>query len=219
MQPIRAVVFDWDGTLVDSFAATRHASMAVFRHFGVRMDEARYQATYQPDWHATYREVGIPESRWGEANAIWQTCYRERLAEVRLFPGVREVLADLAAAGIRLGVVTSAERARLLAEIERFRLQNSFGALVAFEDAGRQKPHPDGLRRALGELGVPADRALHVGDRPEDVQMGKRAGARTAGIPSAYGRRSLLIDAKPDLMMSEARLVGDALSVPRTARP
>ncbi len=216
MQEIRAVVFDWDGTLVDSFAATRHASMAVFRHFGVRMDEERYRATYQPDWHATYREVGIPEDRWEQANDVWQHHYREQIAQVHLFRGVREALADLAAAGIRLGVVTSADRARLLADIERFRLKGRFGALVAFEDARRQKPHPDGLVRALEGLGVPAARTLHVGDRPEDVLMGKRAGTRTAGVPSAYGPRSLLVDAGPDLMVNGAGLVAAALSVPRT---
>ena len=218
MRPMQAAVFDWDGTLVDSFAATRHASMAVFRHFGISMDEERYRETYQPDWHATYRALGVPESRWEEANRVWQAHYRERISRVHLFPGVREVLADLAAAGIGLGVVTSADRPRLMRDLERFRLEERFEALVAFEDAGRQKPQPDGLLRALGTLRIPAEATVYVGDRPEDILMGKRAGTRTFAIPSEYGPRSLLLSAAPDRLLEEIRELPVAVSAPSGKR-
>ncbi len=218
MQAIRAVIFDWDGTLADTFEATRHASISVFRHFGVRMDERRYRATYQPDWHATYRDVGIPEDRWGEANGVWQRRYRERVERVGLFPGVMDLLRTLEAAGLGLGVVSAADRERLGNDLRRFGLQGRFGAVVAFEDATWKKPHPDGLLRALRELGRRPEEAAYVGDRPEDVLMGRRAGTRTIAVPSAYGRETLLREARPDRLVASVSDVPAALNVPSAPR-
>ncbi len=213
MPPVSAVLFDWDGTLADSFATTRRASLTVFRHFGLDLDDARYRATYRPDWHETYRQLGIPEARWDEAGVIWTAAYRERAAAVTLYPGVAEMLARLSAAGIRLGVVTSADRRRFLADLERLDLGGAFEVLIAFEDVRRKKPHPEAARVALERLQLPAARALVVGDRPEDVEMGKRAGTRTAAVPSAYGDEAMLREAAPDVLLSTIAGLPRALGV------
>lgn len=205
MRPVSAVLFDWDGTLANSFATTRHASLSVFRHFGIHLDEARYQATYRPDWHETYRQLGIPESRWDEAGAIWREKYRERRHAVRLFPDVCETLDVLSGRGLRLGVVTSADRQRFLEDLGRLGLADRFRTLVAFEDAARKKPHPEGLLLALAGLGVSAPDALYVGDRPEDVEMGKRAGTFTAAVASNFSSERMLRSAEPDLLLPALR--------------
>ena len=86
------------------------------------------------------------------------------------------------------------------------------------EDAGRQKPQPDGLLRALDLLETPADRTVYVGDRPEDVLMGKRAGTHTFAVPSAYGSEALLREAGPDLLLEDIRNIPEAISVSTRAR-
>lgn len=205
MRPVSAVLFDWDGTLANSFAATRYASLSVFRHFGIRMDEARYQATYRPDWHETYRQLGIPESRWEEAGAIWREKYLERSHAVDLLPGVSETLDTLSGRGVRLGVVTSADRQRFFEDLGRLGLADRFETLVAFEDARHKKPHPESLLLALAGLGVEARNAIYVGDRPEDVAMGKRAGTLTAAIVSNFSNEPMLRSAGPDVLLPAFR--------------
>ncbi|MDE2710502.1 MAG: HAD-IA family hydrolase [Acidobacteriota bacterium] len=201
MPTVSAVLFDWDGTLVESFATTRYASLSVFEHFGIRMDEARYQATYRPDWHETYRQLGIPEARWDEAGAIWSEKYLERSHLVDLLPHVSETLDALAGRSLRLGVVTSADRERFHADLDRLGLADRFGALVAFEDTRNKKPHPEGLLLALSRLGVEPRNALYVGDRPEDVAMGKSAGTLTAAIVSHFSNEAMLRSARPDVLL------------------
>ena len=199
------MLFDWDGTLANSFVTTRYASLSVFRHFGIRMDEARYQATYRPDWHETYRQLGIPESRWDEAGTVWREKYLERSHAVDLFPDVSGTLDILSGRGLRLGVVTSADRQRFFEDLDRLGLADRFEALVAFEDARQKKPHPEGLRLALAGLGVDARDALYVGDRPEDVAMGKRAGTLTAAIASNFSSEGMLRSARPDVLLPALR--------------
>ena len=201
MPTVSAVLFDWDGTLVDSFATTRYASLSVFEHFGIRMDEARYQATYRPDWHETYRQLGIPEDRWDEAGAIWSRKYLERRSAVKLLPGALGALRALSDRELRLGVVTSADRQRFHEDLDRLGLADRFGALVAFEDTQNKKPHPEGLLLALSRLGVDPRNALYVGDRPEDVAMGKSAGTRTAAIVSDFSHGAMLRSATPDVLL------------------
>ena len=212
MRPVSAVLFDWDGTLADSFTATRYASLSVFRHFGIRMDEARYRATYQPNWHETYRQLGIPESRWDEAGMIWREKYTERSHTVTLFPDVVEALDALSGRGLRLGVVTSADRERFFEDRDRLGLADRFEASVAFEDAEQKKPHPESLRLALAALGASARDALYVGDRPEDVAMGKRAGTLTAAIASNFSNEAMLRSAAPDLLLPALRDLPGALA-------
>ncbi len=215
MPAVSAVLFDWDGTLADSFATTRYASLSVFGHFGIPMDEARYQATYRPDWHETYRQLGIPEARWDEAGTIWREKYIERSHAVSLFPDVLGTLNALADRNLRLGVVTSADRRRFLEDLDRLALADRFEALVAFEDTRNKKPHPEALLLALSRLGVRSRDALYVGDRPEDIAMGKRAGALTAAVVSSFSNEEMLRSAAPDILLPA---IGDLPgALPRTA--
>lgn len=200
------VVFDWDGTLLDSFEATRAASLSVFRHFGIVLDDEEYRRTYSPDWHRTYRELGIPEARWGEAGEIWNAEFRARSAGNRLLPGAESALDALAAAGRRFGVVTTAERGRLDEDLDRLGLRRRFAVTVAFEDCRRRKPHPEGLLTALSALAAAPEETLFVGDRPEDVAMGRGAGTRTAASPSRFSSAAMLREARPDLLLAR---IGD----------
>ena len=205
----RVILFDWDGTLFDSFEATRGASLAVFRHFGIALDDARYHETYRPDWHETYRLLGIPEDRWDEAGGIWHAEYNARAARTGLLPGAIETLDALGATGARTGIVTSASRERLDADLDRAGLGERFDVTVAFEEAKRKKPHPEGLFLAIGRLGADPGTVLYVGDRPEDLVMGQRAGVRTAGVASPFSSEALLAEAGPDLMLGR---IGDLAS-------
>ncbi len=202
MEPILAILFDWDGTLLDSFAAGFRASMAVFRHFEIPVDRERFLNTYSPNWYDSYRQLGLPEARWNEADQIWLDNYgRER---PKLYPFAERTVETLGRNGYTLGVVTSGTRERVTKELERHGLAESFSTVVCFEDTQPKKPDPEPLRVALEQLNRRPEEAAYVGDRPEDILMGKKTGSYSIGVVSLFGNRRVLEEASPDLILPDA---------------
>src|ERR1700742_3749081 len=111
----RAVVFDWDGTLMDNAEPTFRCYVRTFADFGIAYDRAAYEETYSPNWYHTFRCVGIPEERWPEADAKWLTYFAEE--STLLLPGAHEALELLGAHGIARGIVTSGGRERVGREL------------------------------------------------------------------------------------------------------
>ncbi|HTO77259.1 MAG TPA: HAD family hydrolase [Thermoanaerobaculia bacterium] len=198
---LSAVLFDWDGTLVDSAEASFRCYTRLFAGYAIAFDRSVFEATYSPDWHRTYRLVGLPPDRWGEADARWLAHYDEE--ETRLLPGAAEAITRLAEEGLALGIVTSGSRPRVVREVERFGLAPRFAGLVCAEDTVRRKPHPEPLHVGLERLGVAASEAACVGDSPEDVEMARAAGVLSVGVPGGFPNREALRGASPDLWAHE----------------
>ncbi len=204
-----AVLFDWDGTLIDSAEATFAAYARLFQGFGLRFERADFERTYSPDWRRTYAGVGLPGDRWAEADAAFLRLYAE--APPGLLPGAAEAVGRLASAGLALGIVTSGDRQRVTADLARTGLDGCFGALVCGGDVTRKKPHPEGLLHALSELGVEPRDAAYVGDSPEDVEMARAAGAYTIGVPGGFPNREALVASGPDLLSESLASVAHVL--------
>ena len=202
MQNIDAVLFDWDGTLLDSFPSGFKASMAVFQHFGITGNQERFHETYNPNWYETYRRLGIPQSEWDRADQIWRRTYGRYPPE--LYPFARATLETLIEKGYALGLVTSGNRDRVIPELERYRLEDFFSTRVYCEDTKEKKPHPAPLTTALERMGADVSRSVYVGDRPEDIAMGQQTGSFTIGVMSAYVTREALEAASPDLLLPDA---------------
>jgi pyrophosphatase PpaX len=202
VERILAILFDWDGTLLDSYASGFRASMAVFRHFEIPLDRDRFLATYCPNWYVTYRHIGLPEDKWDEADRVWLETYGQERPEH--YPFARRTLTILTENGYTLGVVTSGTRERVTQELDRHRLAEFFSTLVCFEDTEHKKPDPEPLLVALEQLGRRPSEAAYVGDRPEDILMGRNTGSYSIGVESAFGTRRVLEEAAPDLILPHA---------------
>jgi len=72
---VEAILFDWDGTLVDSLGAFHVANAAVMNAFGLPFDEVVYRRHYVPDWREMYVRLGVPGDRLEEANALWEATF------------------------------------------------------------------------------------------------------------------------------------------------
>jgi HAD superfamily hydrolase (TIGR01549 family) len=208
---VRTVLFDWDGTLLDSFPAGYHSSVTVLRHFGIEVDRKRFLETYSPNWYDSYRLLGVPEGEWDNADQLWRRTYQKQSSE--LFPFAAETLERLRKAGMTLGLVTSGNRERVRREIDRFGLQGIFSAVVCFEDTDEKKPHPAPLTLGLEQLSASASTAVYVGDRPEDIYMGRSVGTFTIGVESEYGPRAILLEAAPDLVLPDASHLPERLGL------
>jgi len=206
---IDAVLFDWDGTLVNSSEVSFRCFEAVFGGYGIAFDRSVYAATYSPNWHRTYTAVGLPPERWSEADARWVDSYcRETIP---LIDGARVAVDRLLAAGLEVALVTSGDRVRVERELRAHGLDRVFGVVVCGPDTVNRKPDPEALMLALRRLGVTPGRAAYVGDSPEDIEMARAAGAWSIGVPGGFPNAGALERARPDLLADSLAEAVDAL--------
>jgi HAD superfamily hydrolase (TIGR01509 family) len=206
--PLRGVLYDWDGTLLDSYHADRAAYVEMFRVLGVNWSAEEIDRHYSPDWYRVYRAAGIARRNWQRADRLWARQYGRY--RPRLLPGARRVL-RWTARRYRLGLVTSGNRARVIRQLRAFDLRGMFAARVCCEDAPRRKPHPAPLRRALAGMRLSPQECLYIGDAPEDIEMARRAGVRAVGVLGPFPTHRRLRQARPDALLKSLAELPDLL--------
>src|SRR5579862_3402823 len=102
--------FDWDGTLLNSFAADSNAYVHMFDALGMDWSIAELKRHYSPNWHRVYRAAGLPRARWEEADRLWRRFYDRQ--QPNLQPGARRVLQTLDRR-FKLALVSSGSRSRV----------------------------------------------------------------------------------------------------------
>ena len=201
-KPLRAVLFDWDGTLLDSFHADANAYAGMFRSLGMRWAPESLLRHYSPDWHNVYRAMRLPVERWPEADRLWRHFYRSE--RPLLQPGARQVV-QMLAHRFRLGLVSGGSSLRVRSQIHRFGLGPFFEVSVFGDETPRRKPHPLQLQIALGKLGLDPACCIYVGDAPEDVRMARRAGVPVVGVVDHSPNPRGLRESRPDALIKTIR--------------
>jgi pyrophosphatase PpaX len=186
---MEAILFDWDGTLVDSLGAFHRANAIVMDAFGLAFDVARYREHYTPDWREMYRRLGVPHDRLEEANELWEETFADDGDAVIPFPGTLGALERLRTAGVVLGIVTAGHRDVVEPQLARTGLGPLLPIRVFGDDLPVHKPDPEPLRLALRLAGDGhrPETSIYVGDAPTDMLMAVAVGARPVGIESALG--------------------------------
>jgi AHBA synthesis associated protein len=182
---LRAVLFDLDGTLLDSFQSHLEIYQATLAGFGIALTAADFRRHYSPDWNEFYQRVGLRREDWDAASASW---LREAAAHrPKPFAGVAATLGTLRKR-FRLGLVTSGSLSRVRADLERGAIVEYFDVVVTADDVREPKPAPDGLRVALTALGLAAHQALYVGDTDADCAFARAADVAFVGVKSAFSQ-------------------------------
>lgn len=207
-QAVEGVLFDWDGTLIDSYHADSSAYLAMFREMGIPWGLEELAQNYSPNWYHVYRAAGLPRKRWPEADAAWRKHYARH--KPQLLAGTKRVLSRLSR-GHRLGLVTSGDRDRVIQQLHEFRLFELFAARVCSGDTSRKKPHPQPLRLALRQMQLDASVCVYVGDAPEDLQMAQRAGVRAIAVLGPFPTEKRLRAARPDILLESIEELPEAL--------
>ncbi len=210
-----AIVFDWDGTLIDSLPAIFDANLQVLAEYDLPFDDERYREAYVPDWRLMYQRLGVPDELLDAAGERWLALYGD-MAEAGLLPRIQESLHRLSDAGFVMGLVTAGHRDVVEAQLERYGLGDLLPVRVFGSDPIAHKPHPDPLLLALRKL----DRieqiatARYVGDVPDDMRMARTVGTLGIGIESTIGSRADLIGAGATEVYSSVAEFVDALLDP-----
>ncbi len=181
--PTRGLVFDFDGTLVDSYPLIEEAFAQVMRTH--RLNEAARELFRQS------RGLPLPEQMKIVAPDMWEdlvATYRSvdsTLGHARVFRGIPTLVRRLRQAGSPLGVVSCKRRALVEAELEAAGLRGFFDVVIGLEDVTPPKPAPDPLLAAIAHLGLSRSNAIYVGDSMVDLETGRAARVRT--VLAAWG--------------------------------
>ncbi len=196
------VLFDWDGTLLNSFQADANAYMSMFGALGMSWSIADLKRHYSPNWHRVYRAARLPRAKWEEADRLWRLFYRKQ--QPKLQPGARNVLRTLDRR-FKLALVSSGSRSRVRKQLRDHKVSAMFLTKVCSEDAPRRKPHPAPLRMALDRLRALPHNCVYIGDAPEDIEMAHRAGVRAIGVLGGSPVPRRLRAASPDALIETIR--------------
>jgi HAD superfamily hydrolase (TIGR01509 family) len=207
-QIVQGVLFDWDGTLIDSYHADTSAYLAMFRAMGISWGLEELEKHYSPNWYQVYRAARLPKKRWEDADRLWRAFYARH--RPKLMAGARRVLARLRGAHA-LGLVTSGDRDRVTRQLREFRLTRHFSARVCSGDTLRKKPHPEPLCLALRQMKLDPAACVYVGDAPQDVEMARRAGVRAIGVLGPFPTEKRLRASKPECVLASIEELPDLL--------
>lgn len=196
------ILFDWDGTLLNSWAADVRAYLAMFRALGIEWTEAEIARHYSPNWYRVYKAARLDRAKWGAADKLWSSAYAAEAPP--LLPGARRVI-RLLEGKFKLGIVTSGNRARVRGQLRAFDLAKYFSACVYSEDTINKKPHPEPLEFALKRLHAKPEDCLYIGDTAEDMEMARRAGVREIGVLGPFPTAERIRAARPQLLLNSVQ--------------
>jgi phosphoglycolate phosphatase len=200
--PFRAVVFDFDGTLADSYAAiTASVNHARAAHGLPPLSEPEVRRHVGRGPAHLLRETvpgGDVEADVGLYRAHHPSVLR---SGTHILPGVADTLAALWNAGYRLGVCSNKLGPFTRQLLDYLALDRFFRVVVGPEDAPRPKPAPDMLQTALQRLDVIPAEALYVGDMVVDIETARSAGVTVWVIPTGSEERSALEAGQPDRLL------------------
>jgi pyrophosphatase PpaX len=208
----RTVLFDLDGTLVDSGAmilsSFRHATRTVLQ----REIPDEQLAAFVGGGHISEHMRSLDERRADELLRAYREHNEPLHDELQAFEGVEALLATLTREGRKLGIVTAKRRRGVDLAFAVLPIEHFFDVVVTTESTERHKPDPEPVLFALSQLGSTPDEAAFVGDSPFDVGAGKAAGVYAIGVSwGGLHPEERLLEAGADIVVHSRRELLDVL--------
>jgi HAD superfamily hydrolase (TIGR01509 family) len=221
---VDAVMFDLDGTLIDSVPVYYEIIDIVFAELGVpavsretlleAMDDGEF------DWNCVLpenmksRKEELTEKARGIIDEIAPPMFHN---QIKLIPGTDEILKKIAVTGIKIGLVTSTPAQRMA--VKMIPLSNAGVAhllevIVTADDVRHKKPSAEPLVQCSQKLGVPLKKCVYVGDTRVDIRAGKAAGMKTVGVLTGFDDYDALINEMPDAIINSIAQLKEALLIP-----
>lgn len=181
---LRAVLFDWSGTLVDDIYVVWRTNDLTLMSFGLPHQKLEtFKQKFFLPWQEFYASFGVKgDEIMKEVDTRFWRIYQPLSSMVKVFHQSKPALVRLKERGLKVGVVTQTKRGPLEEQIRRFRMSDLIDVAVGEEDSEELKPSPKPILSALERLDVAPEASVYVGDMAEDVLAAKRAGVKAISL-------------------------------------
>lgn len=205
---LKAVIFDLDGTLVDTTEFVYQAyEYALFIHGLPAVDRKILSPLIGRSLEMIYQEIA-PQGDVAVLMEEHMSFQKQNLSLVKSYPNIKKVLDSLKKLGLKIGIVTSRYKntSQTLAAVG---IKNNFDVVITGDDVVKSKPDPECLFLALRKLKVKPEEVILVGDAAVDIEIGKMVGIKTVGVTYGFGGKEIT-KSKPDYVIDE---IGQLLEI------
>ncbi|WP_096269458.1 pyrophosphatase PpaX [Paucisalibacillus globulus] len=201
---IHTILFDLDGTLIDTNKLITESFYHTFNHFGLEFTHDEILAFNGPPLKETFEKIDLDKAE------AMITTYREHNLEhhdayVKIFPNVKETLEKLKKQGIQLGIVTTKMRGTAIRGMKITGIYDYFDTIIALDDITNAKPHPEPVLSAMKNIQADPETTLMVGDNHHDIESGHNAGVKTAGVAWSLKGEEVLRKYHPTYMLHDMK--------------
>lgn len=211
---INVLLFDFDGTLLDTNELIIQTFSSILgEHFPGRFDREDVLHFIGPSLKQTFDS--IDPDRTAELMAQYHALNKQMHDElVTEYDGVAETLRLLKAQGLKLAIVSTKRGANIRRGLKLMGIENVFDEIISLDEVQNPKPDPEPILLALEKLEASKEEALMIGDNSHDIEGGKNAGVRTAGVAWSIKGEAFLASCEPDYMLQH---ISDLLDLTKEA--
>lgn len=199
---INTILFDLDGTLLDTNELIQKSFEYTFEYFGYSFTKEEILQFNGPPLMETFSKVN-PDLAEEMVKVYRKHNHENHEKYVKLFPNVKETLDVLKENGKKLAIVTAKMRSGVELGLQLTKIKQYFDAIVTIDDVKNPKPHPEPVLKAMSELDVEKDESIMVGDNYHDIESGKNAGIKTVGVAWSVKGEDYLRQFKPTYMIDD----------------
>lgn len=200
---MKAIIFDFDGTLADTLPICFYAFQTVFQEFdNIDLTTDEIKSMFGPSETGIIRE-NLKHPNHNKAIELYYEKYNEGHRELVVEnQKINDLLLSLKGEGYKLGIVTGKAKRSLLISLEQLYMNDLFDVIITGDDVNNPKPHPEGVHKALKQLGVKSTEIVFLGDSNADILAGKQANVFTVGVNWLSNYETPEFDVQPDQMNS-----------------
>ncbi|UCD70632.1 MAG: HAD family hydrolase [Syntrophobacterales bacterium] len=211
---IKGVIFDLDGTLIDSYEAIYIGLEEVFNHFSIPLFPFQQLGKYLGGSLEEILKPFLTPRQIERAIPVFRQKYLEiYLDKTSLLQGAKDVIEELFRRSIRLAVASNKSGIFCRKLLSHLGIDHFFTTIMGVGDGSRPKPFPDMVNAVIIDLGLHPNEIIMVGDTVEDIKAGKAAGIDVYALGNGYHPLEKLIDEKPRRILRELRDLPQALQV------
>lgn len=211
---MKAIIFDFDGTLASTLPICYYAFQNVFKDFDNKdLSSEEIKAMFGPSETGIIRENLINSNKEQAIELYYQKYLENHSNLVNYNMEIDKMIKHLKDYGIKLGIVTGKARRSLDISLQALQMDHLFDVIVTGDEVIHPKPHPEGIIKALSLLSVRDNEAMYVGDSDADIQAGIAANVHTVGVQWLQDYQTFEFTIEPHSFFSSVKHFVDFLNI------